>query len=615
MIPLLATLLGIGLVLFVHEGGHFLAARAAGVRVDVFSLGFGPRLFGFKRGDTDYRISLLPLGGYVRMRGDEDAVGGKPRAGELHAATPMWRLLIYSGGILMNFLFAFLLVPLLFTIGLPFEAPVAGLVPPGTPAWNAGMQNGDRILEIDGRDAHGFRNFATGVALSAVDSTLEIKIERDGEVHTLTVDPEYDTGRGFRRVGVAPATDILALSSGLVATAGVPESTVITHIDGISLADPLAAQVLLDRLLTGVGPVVLGALAADAAEGTEMQTWMVDLQPTIPDGAPAQLGVTMLFDTVIQARGPLADVLLPGERIIRVGGEPMEGIGTLVDAIFAHGHLPALELLAAAEGESGATRSIRRTEAQPAVGLRELAASLELGPGEVDRLAVRSAGAAYAAGLRTGDAVLRVNNTAVHDFEALRQAVLAHAESDGADAAVTLAVLKADAAANSGADIAQDFQVTLAPIPMNNLGLALAARQEIVRSDGFIDAIGMGFEEARRMTMEVMLTLKRMVSGEIDHRNLGGIISIGQVTHNFASQGLLPLLFFLCMISVNLGVLNLLPIPALDGGHILFVLIEAVRGRPVSVGVQNVFNMVGVVLVLLLIVFVTTLDINRLMQS
>ena len=612
MIPLLATLLGIGLVLFVHEAGHFLAARAAGVRVDVFSLGFGPRLFGFKRGDTDYRISLLPLGGYVRMRGDEEAAGGKPRAGELHAASPMWRLLIYSGGILMNFLFAFLLVPLLFTIGLPFEAPVAGLVPPGTPAWNAGMQNGDRILQIDGRDAHGFRNFATGVALSAVDSTLEIKIERDGEVRTLTVDPEYDTGRGFRRVGVAPATDIVALNSGLVAIAGVPKSTVITHIDGISLDDPLAAQVLLNRMLTGKGQVVLGAIAA---EGAEMQTWTVDLKPTIPEGAPAQLGVTLLFDTVVQARGPLAEVLRPGERIVRVGNEPMEGIETLVEAIFAQGHLPALELLGPAEEGSNASASTRRSEAQPAIGLRELAASLELGPGDADRLAIRSGGAAYAAGLRTGDAVLRVSNAAVHDFEALREAVLAHAQSDGADSAVTLAVLKAAAAGESGTGIADDIQVTLAPIPMNDLGLALSARQEIVRSEGFIDAIGMGFEEARRMTMEVMLTLKRMVSGEIDHRNLGGIISIGQVTHNFASQGLLPLLFFLCMISVNLGVLNLLPIPALDGGHILFVLIEAVRGRPVSVGVQNVFNLVGVVLVLGLIVFVTTLDINRLMQS
>jgi len=96
--------------------------------------------------------------------------------------------------------------------------------------------------------------------------------------------------------------------------------------------------------------------------------------------------------------------------------------------------------------------------------------------------------------------------------------------------------------------------------------------------------------------------------------SLGGIISIGTVTHSFAGMGLIPLLFFLCLISVNLGVLNLLPIPALDGGHILFALFEMIFRRPVSVAVQNVFNVVGVFLVLGMLIFVTMMDINRLME-
>jgi len=95
---------------------------------------------------------------------------------------------------------------------------------------------------------------------------------------------------------------------------------------------------------------------------------------------------------------------------------------------------------------------------------------------------------------------------------------------------------------------------------------------------------------------------------------MGGIISIGVMTNSFASQGLVSLFFFLCLISVNLGVLNFIPIPALDGGHILFALYEIVSGRKVSVAVQNIFQIIGVVLVLSLLVFVTSNDIQRLLQ-
>ena len=109
MLATLFTVLGIGLLLFFHEGGHYLAARAAGVRVDVFSLGFGPRLFGFKKGDTDYRISLIPLGGYVRMAGEENSSSPDGLLGK----SVGWRFLIFAGGILANFLIALIIIPIL----------------------------------------------------------------------------------------------------------------------------------------------------------------------------------------------------------------------------------------------------------------------------------------------------------------------------------------------------------------------------------------------------------------------------------------------------------------------------------------------------------------------
>ena len=605
MIALLATILGIGLILFVHEAGHFLAARAAGVEVEVFSLGFGPRLVGFRRGNTDYRLSLLPLGGYVRMRGEEERPGSGATRGGLQGATPMWRLLIYSGGILMNFLFAFLLVPVLFTFGLPFESPVAGLVPAGTPAWDAGLRSGDRILAIGGREVHGFRNVATAVALSAEDEPLPVRVLRDGVESTLEMLPEYDRARGFRRVGLAPANEVVAIAGGAAEAAGIPAGTLLTALDGVPLAHPLATEVLLARALEHAGPMVVeGRVPGEDAA----RSWTLQLTPTVPAEAPSQLGVSLLQDTVEEARGALAGHLQPGDRLLSAGGLPVENLAGLAAAVLADGGLPELVVLRDADGE----RPQRATLGpRPDIDLAALADGLLLGPGEVERVAVRAGTAAAAAGLRSGDAVLRAGGDAVHDFAALRDAVLAHVTA-GAEAGTTapleLGVLR------EGEREPREFAVVLAALPINDLGLALAPLQEIVRSHGPLDAIRMGVAEARQMTLEVLLTLKRMISGEIDHRNLGGIISIGQVTHNFATQGLLPLLFFLCMVSVNLGVLNLLPIPALDGGHILFVLIEKLRGRPVSVGVQNAFNLIGVVLVLTLIVFVTTLDVNRLLQ-
>ena len=158
MTAILATILGIGFLLLIHEAGHYFAARAAGIRVEVFALGFGPRLFGFRRGDTDFRIALLPLGGYVKVSGEDPT--RPPRPGDLFAATVQQRLLFYAGGIILNFLFAFLLLPALFLVGVPFEAPLLGTVNAGGAAWEAGMRPGERVLEIDGRRINGFRDIA-----------------------------------------------------------------------------------------------------------------------------------------------------------------------------------------------------------------------------------------------------------------------------------------------------------------------------------------------------------------------------------------------------------------------------------------------------------------------
>jgi RIP metalloprotease RseP len=146
--------LGVGLVIFVHEAGHYFAARLCGVRVEVFSLGFGPRIWGRQIGSTLYQIALVPFGGYVRMAGD-DFTGNADRTrdplpDELMGKRPLQRFFIYSGGVVMNVVFAIVVFPLALLAGVPSLMPVIGEPSTGSPLWLAHLEPGTRIEEVNG---------------------------------------------------------------------------------------------------------------------------------------------------------------------------------------------------------------------------------------------------------------------------------------------------------------------------------------------------------------------------------------------------------------------------------------------------------------------------------
>ena len=188
----LAMVFGIGLVIFVHEFGHFLAARLCKVRVDVFSLGFGPRLLAWRRGATLYQLALLPIGGYVRMAGEEREDGRAPASHELQGKSVGQRFLIYSGGVLMNVVFALIVFPIVLAVGVPMTEPVVGSVDPGGPAWQAGVQPGSRVLAVNGRNVISFEHIGPEVALGSSESTTLKLLEHGGqEPRTLEMAPVF----------------------------------------------------------------------------------------------------------------------------------------------------------------------------------------------------------------------------------------------------------------------------------------------------------------------------------------------------------------------------------------------------------------------------------------
>lgn len=201
---LLPFLVILTVLVFVHEMGHYLLARRNGVRVEVFSIGFGPELFGWTdRAKTRWKFSLIPLGGYVKMFGDLNAASmPDPRLIALpqedrDEAFPYKKLSarswIVAGGPLANFLFAIVLLAGLFAlVGQPFTPPVVGDVQPGSAAERAGMLPGDRIVAIDGSEIERFEAVQRIVRL-APEQPLQITVQRDGELVDLQAVPERTT--------------------------------------------------------------------------------------------------------------------------------------------------------------------------------------------------------------------------------------------------------------------------------------------------------------------------------------------------------------------------------------------------------------------------------------
>ncbi len=197
----------IGVMIMVHETGHYLAARFFDVHVETFSFGFGPRLFGFKKGETDFRFSLILFGGYVKMVGDQpgEEPVDDPRA---FTAKPRWqRLIIAFAGPFMNVVLAVVLLTGLFMVKYPKELDsvppgTIGYVAEGSPAAKAGLRPGDRIVEIDGQSGVTWDDILVK-ELSGADRPLHIVVLRDGERLPVTVVPEYDEKTGAGNAGWA----------------------------------------------------------------------------------------------------------------------------------------------------------------------------------------------------------------------------------------------------------------------------------------------------------------------------------------------------------------------------------------------------------------------------
>jgi regulator of sigma E protease len=334
MQTLLAFSFVLGVLVFVHELGHFLLARWHGVRVLTFSLGFGPKLLSFRRGDTEYCLSAIPLGGYVKMAGENPDDQPRGADDEFLSKSKWQRFQILMAGPAMNLLLAVLLLAVVLSQGdrvLAFlsRPAVIGVVQADSPAERGGMRAGDEVIRINGRAVSTWEDLEVGVT-SRADRDVEFVVRRDGAERTLTIRPEStkvpvqsDATFEVGTIGVLPDTYpiIDAVNAGDPAErAGLRKGDVILSIEGRRM---VYSRNVSDALRNRAGQPTRMVVRRDGAE--------VPITVTPEQrGANAMIGITLGNETIAYNPGPLEALGLSLQRNVATAGLIFTTLGELL---------------------------------------------------------------------------------------------------------------------------------------------------------------------------------------------------------------------------------------------------------------------------------------------
>lgn len=246
--PVFWVVILLGIMILIHEAGHYWAALSVGIRVETFSIGFGPRLLGFKRGDTDFRLSAVPFGGYVRMLGDQpgDETASDPRSFQSKAR---WqRAIVIAAGPLMNILLAVGIVTGLYMYAFPKEVdatdPVITAIAPGSAAETAGLQAGDKLLQVGNQQDPNWEEVMTQEALSA-NHALPVVVERKSQKLHLVVKPKMDPKEGIGVAGWSGEQEVQigdVLKGSPAAAAGLEPGDLLVSVNSQPILSPTSLQ-------------------------------------------------------------------------------------------------------------------------------------------------------------------------------------------------------------------------------------------------------------------------------------------------------------------------------------------------------------------------------------
>lgn len=685
VLAVFALILGFGFLIFVHELGHFAVAKWVGIRATQFAIGFGHALVSYRKGlglrvggtekqyitraveelekdgvsfeglddhkrnqlimekadalglgETEYRLNWMPLGGYVKMLGQEDmdptAQSDDPRA--FNRKSVGARAAVISAGVIMNLIFGLIFFIICFQMGVAFNGPVVGDVRQLSPAATTfatghendpaymGLRPGDVITQANGKPVQDMTEIKIATALGKKGRAVDLVVQREGEPSPLRFEvvPKPDRQQEMLlSAGIFPGytLDVAAMNTeSSLYEAGVRPDMRITAVDG--------------KPIETYGQY---AAAFDAAAGRSVTVSLTD-----PDGQTLDVPVEprAAFRTSVD-RIALAG-LTPATRITAVGEDtPAEEAGVQENDLIARidstewpDSREVLQLIGEAE-KTGIALVVQRDGRQ--IDLGQVKPKSGLFAKNKGRVGIALAPAFDAmvigqvtpespladANLPGGSVVTQVNGEAVSSWADFQRALSQLETTDDQPTTVNLAVR-----VNLGEQPTEQIEVTFTADQLQLVRLAgwappgeigVANLMTELKADGPVEATMIGAVKTKQFIQQTYITLLRLFQGSIGVKNLRGPVGIVDEGSKVAQQGMAYYLFFLGLISVNLAVLNFLPIPIVDGGLMVFLIIEKLKGSPASPKVQTAVALVGLVGLACVFLYVTFNDISRLVTG
>lgn len=601
----LLTLLGFTFIIFIHELGHFLVARWAKVRVEVFSIGIGPRittLYRDKKG-TEYILSLLPFGGYVRMHGQEDMPNKKEMSKDddsFQSKSPSKRLAIMLGGVTMNVISAYFFIVICYAIGVPFITNQVGMVTPGLPAAEAGVKSKDFIVAINNSPTETFEDVFTKTALSKEGDPFKLEILRNGERQTLDIvwSKESEEDGGIRRLGITPYPHASVgeippnspyyekgFRKGMRILDITPSNPATEAPSPPSLENAKSGRVIIKTIEKNPNAQV------DVSVFHDGKTQVIKSVPlaskkVLNKGYQISSRVNVLEDYPAFSAG-----LKSGDLITAIDGKKIRGFEDIVSTL---DNLKSVRPLAVSFLRDGQENKLFVTPVREEVnnsyflGISPFLQENQEGSNPMVEVGwISEEMKNQVPGLRVGDLIINLK------------------EENGN----VLAKVKRQESEIS-------FSYTTTNFSTREVGVLfpITFSEKIIQLpifEAFLKSFGLAYKELQ----EVYLFLYQMINGSISPSNAGGPIAIFETSSTvFNSRGFAYFLLLFAKISISLAVTNLLPIPMLDGGHVVFIIYEMIAKKPAPEGFVYAMHLLGFALLLFLFIFININDIQRILS-